>query len=71
MAAVVKCDICGGIYEEQDVNFKSIIRCNINNHIDLDICEKCMNKIKVFCSDINTNYKNFLDNILVNDGEKA
>lgn len=67
MATVVKCDICGGIHEDQDDNFKSVIRCNISDYIGLDICEECMNKIKVFCSDINANYKN----ILVNDSEKA
>lgn len=48
MATVVKCDICGGIHEDRDDNFKSIIRCNISDYIDLDICEECMNKIKSF-----------------------
>lgn len=70
MATVVRCDICGSINDDQDYNFESIIRCNINN-TELDICEECMNKIRDFCSDINTNYKKILDNISVNDGKKA
>jgi len=71
MATVVRCDICERIHDDRDYNFENIIRCNINNDIELDICQECFDKIKVFCSDINANYKKILDNIPANDGKKA